>query len=93
MLNEKIHIIEGKKIQRKLKPLSLEEANLVENNWHHACISAYNLSPTKDNTYNNLRLDADDIQDIIKAYGINPPKKLRELDNDVKKIINYIPFG
>jgi hypothetical protein len=93
MSNEKVHIIEGKKLRLKLKPLTLEEAQFIESSWHHACISAYNLSPTKDNKYNNLQFNADDIQDIIKAFGIHPPKKTQELDNDIKRIINYIPFG
>ena len=71
-----IHIKENKKIYRKLRQISLEDAIYVENQWHHVCLTALELNPSTVNCYKNIAIDLDfeEIQDIINAYGIEPPQ-------------------
>ena len=74
--SEKIHINNCKKIYRALIPITLEEAQFIKNKWHHACLSALNLLPTKENYNKNvdLILNYYDICNIIREYGVYPPK-------------------
>lgn len=72
--SDKNHSPNYKKIFRALMPISLEEAQFIKNKWHHACLSALNLLPTKENYNKNFDLDYSDICNIINEYGIYPPK-------------------
>lgn len=72
--SEKIHINNCKKIFRRLIPITLEEAQFIKNKWHHACLSAFNLLPTKENYHKNFDLDYCDICNIVREYGVYPPK-------------------
>ena len=70
------HIKECKKLYRHLNCVTMEDSVYIENQWHHACLSAYNKSPSAENKYLDLKLNLnfEDIQDIINAYGIYPPE-------------------
>lgn len=60
---------------KKLLPLiklSKKEMSYVEDNWHHAILTYFNLYPTYDNRYNDMDLSSKEIQDIINKYGIQP---------------------
>jgi hypothetical protein len=73
-LSEKVHLNNCKKIFRPLIPITLEEAQFIKNKWHHACLSALNILPTKENYNKNFNLDYLDIRNIIREYGVYPPK-------------------
>jgi hypothetical protein len=45
----------------------------VENDWHHAVLSHYKLRPTYDNRHNDMDLEDEEIDLIVKTYGIEPP--------------------
>ena len=57
-----------------LMPITLEEAQFIKNKWHHACLSALNLLPTKENYNKNFDLNYSQIEKIIQEYGVLPPK-------------------
>lgn len=71
---KKYHIKENKKIFKPLKTLTLEEAIYILNPWHHAVITEYNINPMEYNNYINLKLNYQEITNIIKFYGILPPR-------------------
>ena len=74
--SEKYFVNNCKKIYRELIPISLEEAQFIKNKWHHACLTALNLLPTKENYNKNfdLILNYYDICNIIREYGVYPSK-------------------
>ncbi len=54
--------------------LSKREMQFVEDDFHHACLSKYNLHPSFDNRYNDYDLSIQDIVLIIDKYGKTPSK-------------------
>ena len=54
--------------------LSKREMQFVEDDWHHACLSQYNLHPSFDNRYNDFDLDIQEIKSIINKYGKTPSR-------------------
>ena len=54
--------------------LNKKELKFVEDEWHHACLSALNLHPTNDNRYNDFDYTFEEIQSIINKYGKSPDK-------------------
>lgn len=57
---------------RPLIKLNKTQMKLVEHTWHHAILSTYNLIPTKQNPYNNLEINSEDVLYITRVYGIRP---------------------
>ena len=63
----------NKPLQYKpLKRYSPQTMEYVVNDWHHACLSYLNATPTKDYNYNDLDYDMNEIIEIIYNYGIAP---------------------
>jgi len=54
--------------------LTEKEMRYVESEWHHACLTAYGLRPTRDNMYNDFDLEDDEIRQIVEKYGKYPPR-------------------
>ena len=52
--------------------LSKKEMKFVENDWHHACLTALNLKPSYDNMYNSFDYTFEEIQNVINKYGKFP---------------------
>ena len=67
------HIKECKKIYRPLLQFPEKEMSYIENEWHHACLSAFNILPTYKTRFMDFDYKFEEIQDIINAYGIDPP--------------------
>lgn len=53
---------------------SKEQMKYIENPWHHAILTKYNLIPTKENAYNDIQVSISDTMFIARTYGIRPPK-------------------
>jgi len=57
-----------------LMKLSKKEQKYVDDEWHHACLSALNIHPSNDSRYNECEYTFEEIQIIIKKYGKYPDK-------------------
>ena len=55
-----------------LMKLTKKEMRYVTSEWHHACLSAYGLRPTEDNTYEDFDLEDREIEAIGEKYGKYP---------------------
>ena len=54
--------------------LRKNEKKYIDDEWHHACLTALNLHPSDDNRYNDIEYTFEEIQNIIKKYGKYPDK-------------------
>jgi hypothetical protein len=59
---------------KPLIKLSKKKLLLVENDWHHACLTYLDLIPDEDDRYTCYDYEDEDIIYIIKTYGVRPPK-------------------
>ena len=55
-----------------LVKLTKKEMRYVSSEWHHACLTAYGLRPTEDNTYDDFDMEDEEIEKIGKKYGKYP---------------------
>ena len=61
----------------KFKPLiqlTEETMKYVENSWHHATLTKELLIPEEDWRYTEEHYEFEDMLNIIKTYGVKPPK-------------------
>lgn len=54
--------------------LTKTQLKYVEDLWHHATLTYYNLVPSNDTRYNDMDLDLKEINEIINKYGVLPSK-------------------
>ncbi len=54
--------------------LSKKQLTYVEDPWHHAVLTKYGLKPCDDDRYNSFDFDFKETMNIIKTYGVKPPK-------------------
>jgi hypothetical protein len=65
---------EAKAKKENLIKLTAKEKKYVISEWHHANLSYIELHPTEDNRYEDVDLTKEEIEEIIKRYGIEPPR-------------------
>ena len=65
---------ESKKSGVNLIKLTAKEKKYVISEWHHAKLSYFELHPTEDERYEDMDLTKEEIEEIIKRYGVQPPQ-------------------
>ena len=59
---------------KPLIKLTKKQMTYVESDFHHACLTYINMTPTNDTRYTCLHYEFEEITDIIKLYGKKPSK-------------------
>ncbi len=62
---------------KPLIKLTYKQLQYVENLWHHAVLTKYGLKPCSDDSYNSFDFDLKETLEIIKTYGVKPPKYMK----------------
>ncbi len=57
-----------------LVKLSKKKMDYVEDTWHHATLTSNGLTPDYDCRYNDFDYEFREMLNIIKTYGVKPPK-------------------
>ena len=83
--NKTEFVNEPKKKFMPLRKLDLNTAELIKDEWHQAIITYFNLKPKYKGQFSDFPLNATDIENIKRYYGVLPTESYHYFMNQYKK--------